>query len=240
MQDLPDFENLGINSGSPMREYHPRPGFEPIPAFDVAAPVTLQIEILRESYDEIMRVILDNEWEREEGLRIVLLSGLGYLDAKQRLGRIDKAEADGDPQGGRHVDRLVNDLASYHQQYSVMKFKAFKLYKVNQVLEFNISGLRETERMWEAWAARMRRQHSELQTEVIRLRSLMSEFKLDWDAPLSREVEAGLAPDVEQEVEPESERATAVLEPEPPILIYRESPRLTIWQRIKRFFAADY
>ena len=239
MQDLPDFENLGINSGSPMREYRPRPGLEPIPAFDVATAVTLQIDVLRETYDEIMRVILDNEWEREEGLRIVLLSGLGYLDAKERLEHLSPSSVAGDVESARHLDTLVNDLASYHQQYSVMKFKAFKLYKVNQVLEFNISGLRETERMWEAWAARMRKQHSELQTEVIRLRSLMSEFRLDWDAPLSREVEVGLAP-VQPETEPETEveQPSRVLEQEPPILMYCEK-RLTLWERIKRFFAAD-
>jgi hypothetical protein len=240
MQDLPDFENLGINSSSSMREYHSRPGLEPIPAFDVATSVTLQIEVLKETYDEIMRVLLENEWEREEGLRIMLLSGLGYLDAKERLAQINRAPGNADGESSRHLDTLVNDLASYHQQYSVMKFKAFKLYKVNQVLEFNISGLRETERMWEAWAARMRKQHSELQTEVIRLRALMSEFKLDWDAPLSREVEAGLAP-VVAEPEPQSEQPTVKLETEPPILMYREETRqLTIWERIKRFFAADY
>ncbi len=91
--------------------------------------------------------------------------------------------------------------------------------------------------MWEAWAARMRKQHSELQTEVIRLRSLMSEFRLDWDAPLSREVEAGLLPAVasEPEVEPSPPAPLPALEP--PILMYREDTRpLSLWERIKRYF----
>src|SRR5690349_10831741 len=106
MQDLPDFENLGINSGSPMREYHTRSGLEPIPAFDVATSVTLQIEVLKETYDEIMRVLLENEWEREEGLRIMLLSGLGYLDAKERLARINGEPRNGDSESARHLDTL--------------------------------------------------------------------------------------------------------------------------------------
>jgi len=237
MQDLPDFENLGYNSGSPMREYHPRQGLDPIPAFDVASSVTVQIDMLRETYDEVMRVIINNEWEREEGLRNVLLSGLGYLDAKERFGSLNDAAARAGGESANRLDNLVNDLASYHQQYSVMKFKAFKLYKVNQVLEFNISGLRETERIWEAWAARMRKQHSELQTEVIRLRSLMSEFKLDWDAPLSHEVEVGLLPGdiAEPGVAPSPPAPPPVLEA--PILMYREdSPPRSLWERIKRLF----
>jgi hypothetical protein len=74
------------------------------------------------------------------------------------------------------VDSLVQDLASYHSMYAVMKFKAFKMYKLNQTLEFNVAGLRATERMWEEWAERMRKEQSELRTEVLRLRSVMSEF----------------------------------------------------------------
>jgi hypothetical protein len=60
--------------------------------------------------------------------------------------------------------------------YAVMKFKAFKMYKLNQTLEFNVAGLRATERMWEEWAERMRREQTELRTELLRLRSVMSEF----------------------------------------------------------------
>jgi len=237
MQDLPDFENASFNSGSPMREYHPRPGVEPIPAFDATTSVTLQIEVMRETYEEIMRVVLDNEWEREDGLRNVLLSGLGYLDARERLASINRAATGGDPNVASRLDALVQDLASYHQQYSVMKFKAFKLYKVNQVLEFNISGLRETERMWEAWAARMRKQHSELQTEVIRLRSLMGEFKLDWDVPTEHSFEPHLP--AEQPLVEDVRLEAPVAAQDAAIVFYKEQPRISLWQRIKHFFAAD-
>lgn len=238
MPDFPDFENNGHDSGMSMHRLNSRPGLEPIPAFEAASSVPLQIEVLKETHDEIQRVILDNEWEGEEGLRTVLLAGLGYLDARQRVESINRAAFQGDHEAARQqMDQMVKDLASYHQQYSVMKFKAFKLYKVNQVLEFNISGLRATERMWEGWAARMRKQHAELQAEVLRLRSLMSEFQLDWDSPLSREVEAGLAPVPETELldftVPEAE--TQLLD-EP---AYPPFERPTLWQRIKRFFGGS-
>jgi hypothetical protein len=201
--------------------------------------VAVQVEVLLEDYDELQRVILDNEWEPDQGMRTVLLAGLGFLDARERLDKLNRSAVTGNIDTHEKIEALVNDLARYHQQYSVMKFKAFKLYKLNQVMEFNIAGLRETERMWETWAARMRRQHSELQAEVIRLRALMSEFKLDWDTPLSQDVEEGLHPHLlpdpvlgPDEDPSESDTSPGSLSPRP-----HAGP--TLWARIKRFLGLD-
>jgi hypothetical protein len=107
---------------------------------------------------------------------------------------------------------MVNELASYHSMYSVLKFKAFKLYKMNQSLDFNNSGLRAQEELWHEWAARMRRDKEELQAEVVRLRSLLSEFMLDWDSAGGPPLPPGLtaavkAPEVDQPQEaPASEK----------------------------------
>ena len=198
MQDFPDFESYLQDQGqsSHTRKRNVRSGIGPVPEFDRAATVTLEIEVLKETYDEILDAILANEWEREEGLRTVLLTGLGYLDAQLNANRSNKqaiANGEGDSIESMRMDPTTKELAAYHSMYSVMKFKAYKLYKANQTLEFNISGLRETERMWEGWADRMRREHSSLQAECIRLRSLMSEFKLDWDhAPVGELEVTGL------------------------------------------------
>jgi len=170
-----------------------RHGLEPVPEFDRAESVTVQIEILKESYDKLKDVIVANEWEQEEGLRTVLLNGLGYLESDLQVKGINEAAfAANQAEAAKRMDTLVKDLAAYHSMYSVMKYKAFKYYKVNQVLEFNISGLRATERMWEGWAERTRRQQAELQAENLRLRALMSEFKLDWDTGAGQEAPAAL------------------------------------------------
>ena len=181
MQDLPDIDNFLQDPGNHPDRRKPRSGIEPIPEFDRAETVTLEIEVLQETYDKLLEAIVANEWEREEGLRTVLFTGLGFLDGKLALDEINRGSVEGGEAGAQRIDDMIRDLAAYHSMYSVMKFKAFKLYKINQALEFNVSGLRATERMWEGWADRMRRQHSELQAECIRLRSLMSEFDLEWD-----------------------------------------------------------
>lgn len=158
-----------------------RPGLEPIPLFEAARTVKLEVEILEENYRELLALMRTNEWTSDEGLRTVFLAGLGFEMAKWHLDTIGALAHRNDPALLERVDTMVNELASYHSMYSVLKFKSFKLYKLNQVLEFNNSGLRAQEELWHEWAARMRRDKEELQAELIRLRSLLSEFKLDWD-----------------------------------------------------------
>ncbi|HVG00662.1 MAG TPA: hypothetical protein VND68_12555 [Chloroflexia bacterium] len=162
----------GDFSSKPARPARPR--VEPIPVLDAAEQVTVQIDLLREQYESIRRLSQANGWKEQEGLLTVLMSGVGYLDATLQVEGINRSEDEGEL--ARRVDSLVQDLASYHSMYAVMKFKAFKMYKLNQTLEFNVAGLRATERMWEEWAERMRREQTELRTEVLRLRSVMSEF----------------------------------------------------------------
>ena len=159
-----------------------RPGLEPIPMFEEANSVKLEVEILEESYRELLALMRVNEWSADEGLRTVFLAGLGFQTGQWHLDAIRALAGRDDPALTERVDTMVNELASYHSMYSVLKFKAFKLYKMNQSLDFNNSGLRAQEELWHEWAARMRRDKEELQAEVVRLRSLLSEFMLDWDS----------------------------------------------------------
>jgi hypothetical protein len=247
MQELPDFDSSLRDAGSRDRKYDQRPRTDALPEFERAQTVTLQIEVLRETYDDLLRTIVANEWEREEGLRTVLLTGLGYLDARLNLeglspDSVERSDAD----AVRRVDAMTRELAAYHSMYSVMKFKAFNLYKTNQALEFNVSGLRATDRMWEGWADRMRREHAQLQVECIRLRSLMSEFKLDWDQSIAYDTQA-----LEQLEQPhittpllpriltEGVARPEASHDEPPLPTPQAPPQPTLWEKIKAFFLSN-
>jgi hypothetical protein len=162
-------------SDFPPRQAKPaRPRVEPVPVLDAAEQVTVQIDLLREQFATLQRLCKAHGWKEQEGLLTVLMAGMGYLDASLQVDSINQI-TDSDELIHR-VNSLVQELASYHSMYAVMKFKAFKMYKLNQTLEFNVAGLRATETMWEEWAERMRKEQSELKTEVLRLRAVMSEF----------------------------------------------------------------
>jgi hypothetical protein len=236
MPDNFSLENPRFDPGQSPSEGNDRHSrrVEKIPVLDEADSVTLQIVLLKENYEELLKVVADNEWEEDEGFRTVLLSGLGYLSTKAKLDEVNRLAANGDAEAAKKVDVMVKELAAYHSMYSVMKFKAFKLYKVNQVLEFNVSGLRATERMWEGWANRMRRQHAAQQAELLRLRSLMSEFKLDWDPAVSGAVTAETEVEQAQEVSGESITEAALLpSPVPKV-------QLSFWERLKWLLTGDY
>jgi len=228
MPDNSSFENPRFDpSQFPGENDDRRPRrVEKIPVLDEADSATVQIDLLKEHYQELLTVIEANEWAEDEGFRTVLLSGLGYLSAKAKLDEVNRLATSGDPEAAKKMETMVKELAAYHSMYSVMKFKAFKLYKVNQVLEFNVSGLRATERMWEGWADRMRRQHAEQQSELLRLRSLMSEFKLDWDPAASEGPIRDAEPEPAQE--PLEEVATQG-QPQSPASV---TP-LSFWGRLK-------
>ena len=212
-----------------------RSGLERVPIFDEASAITLQIEILRESYDELLRVFEANEWPMDEGLTTMLLSGLGLQKGMVYLDEVKGMVARGDAHASQRVDDIVQELAAYHSMYSVMKFKAFKQYKLNHLLEFNNAGLRAQEQMWQEWAERMRTERDELSAEVIRLRSLMSEFKLDWEdsgaPPLPPGVFASLkVKELENQPPVEEEPEVHFTLPEPP------EERVSFLQRVKRLF----
>jgi hypothetical protein len=232
MPDNFSFENPRFDSGQyPIEGDDRRPRrVEKIPVLDEADSATLQIELLKENYQELLKVVADNEWAEDEGFRTVLLSGLGYLSARAKLDEVNRLAANGDAEAAKKMDAMVKELAAYHSMYSVMKFKAFKLYKVNQVLEFNVSGLRATERMWEGWADRMRRQHAAQQAELLRLRSLMSEFKLDWD-PAALETATATAT-AETEPEQAQERANEGATQVEPLVVV-PTTQLSFWGRLK-------
>ena len=215
-----------------------RPGLEPIPMFEEADSVKLEVEILEENYRELLALIKANEWSMDEGLRTVFLAGLGFQIGQRHLDAITALADLADPGLTNRVDVMVNELASYHSMYSVLKFKAFKLYKLNQALEFNNSGLRAQEDMWQEWAARMRRDKEELQAEIVRLRSLLAEFKLDWDSaggpPLPPGLAAAVAQPRPEQVATPSANTGAAGESD----IWRKTspPNPGFWARLRRFF----
>jgi hypothetical protein len=246
MPDFADSQSSPPGPAEQTRQPRLRPGLEPVPVFEAAESITVEIEILKESHEELLQVIRENEWDLDEGFRTLLLTGLGYQDAKLRLGQIEDEQAKRDAAGSIHIDLLVNDLATYHSMYSVMKFKAFKLYKVNQVLDFNISGLRATEELWEGWADVMRRQQAALQAELERLRAQLSEFEIDSvstpdgtnPASANAETEShALTADTAPMDPPSSAHDAAVesdLRPQP--AQSEPTPNLSLRERVRRFF----
>ncbi len=128
--------------------------------FSEAQIVTLEIKILKETYEEILKVIQRNGWEIEEGLRILLTLGSGYAQGRYFL------EAEDEQQ-----HRLAERLADLESVAAVMKFRAFTFMRDNQVLEMRSAALQNSVTGLEAVVQRLRLECEDLRAELERLRS---------------------------------------------------------------------
>jgi hypothetical protein len=128
--------------------------------FKDAEIVTLEIPILKETYDDILSVIERNGWEPDEGRRILLTLGLGYAQGQGLLQADDEERA-------RLAERL-NDLESVA---AVMKFRTFSFMRDNQVLEMRMNALENAKTGLEAVVYRLRPERDALKEEVDRLRA---------------------------------------------------------------------
>ena len=226
--------NSAQHDGGPVRDRGTR-SLQPEPILDAASVLTVSVEILKESYDEILQVARASGHGEDEAVRIVLLSGLGYEAGRLHLDGLNHAASLGTELSAARVDAMVNELAGYHSMYSVLKYKAFKLYKQNQRLEFNNAGLRAQEEMWNEWADRMRRERDTLNAEVLRLRSLLSEFTLDWQASGGPELPKGLVQAAQVPMEQIAQPVEAAEEaPEESPAVPAAEPQ-GLWARLLRF-----
>jgi len=128
--------------------------------FQGAEIVSLEIKVLKETYQDMLPVIQRNGWEVEEGLRILLTLGLGYAQGKRLLEADDKERA-------RLADRLIN----LESATAAMKFRTFSFMKDNQVLEMRMGALRTSVVGLEAVIQRIRPERDAFKEEVDRLRA---------------------------------------------------------------------
>jgi len=222
------------NDGSQVRDKRSS-ALERVQMLEVASAVTVNIEILRETYDEVLAVARASGYDEDEGVRAVFLSGLGYELGRLHLDALSREVDLGTELSAARVDAIVNDLAAYHSMYSVLKYKAFKLYKLNQRLEFNNAGLRAQEKMWNEWADRMRRERETLNGEVLRLRSILSEFQLDWEESGGPPLPPGLVQAAQLPPETEPERQEEIVTPGTEEVDDNESDDRGLWRRLLRY-----
>jgi len=143
--------------------------------FDDTRERVAQIPLLEETYQDILRLCQENEWEEEEGLRTVLTHGLGYLQGERELACINVDGAD----LAAELQAKVEELSSYQSMYAVMKFKAFKLLQVARTLEMNVAGLRGELDLCRSTIPHLREKIAQLEKENARLLERLIAFGVE-------------------------------------------------------------
>lgn len=122
--------------------------------FKDARAVKVEIEILEEQHQDLVRVCTRNKWSVREGYRVALTTGLGKL-------RADLLEGESEEQLG-----LTERLMHLESLYAVMKFNAFHLMKDNQTLELQNAALRNTVSALEGALRRVQDENSGLRIRL--------------------------------------------------------------------------
>jgi len=127
--------------------------------FAGAETVTLEIEVLKETYDDILAAIERNGWEPGEGLLTLLTLGLGYTQGERLLHADDEERS-----------HLIERLLNLESVAAVMKFRTFNFMCDNQVLEMRMGALQNTILGLQGLVQRLRSENEALKQEMERLR----------------------------------------------------------------------
>jgi hypothetical protein len=91
--------------------------------FADARTIDIKLTLLEDLWQDLQTLCAENGWSVEEGLRIVLGSGLAYLRRRSDEGSLEAKHA-------------YLDLSA---QYTVMKFRTFQFMQAAQVLDMKLN-----------------------------------------------------------------------------------------------------
>lgn len=148
--------------------------------FDGVTECRVSLPILDETYQELRRLIEENEWDEEEGLRIILTRGLAYLKGEAEISQLQSADSD----LAEDLNRIRRRLMEYESMYAVMKFTAFRLREIARTLELNVVGLRGENNLCHSTLRLLREEIARLKAENARLKGLVAEREVAMSAPL--------------------------------------------------------
>lgn len=124
------------------------------------------VSILEETYQEMMDIFRTQNWNEDEGLRIVMVHGLSTLKTQisDDNTSIDNSNL------SEQIEKLRRELAEYQAMYAAMKFKAFQFMQESKILELNIAGWRNVDNLYQSAMEKLRAEKEALKNELQELR----------------------------------------------------------------------
>jgi len=133
---------------------------------DQSEPVTLEITVASATAHEIERVIAENSWERDEGLRLILGSGLGYVKGEKTLKAVEAGTMT-----AQDLHKLVSRMMETESRMAVLRFRAFELERANQNWELSTGAIQNERMGLHGVVHRLREEIAALKAENAQLRA---------------------------------------------------------------------
>jgi len=129
-------------------------------------PVTFEITVASATAREIERVIAENGWERAEGLRLLLGSGLGYVKGEKILQAVESGTMT-----AQDLQTVVSRMMETESRLAVLRFRAFEMEKANQAWELSTGAIQNDRVGLRELAWHLRDEIAALKAENERLRA---------------------------------------------------------------------
>lgn len=152
------------------------PGFESLTDdfertfFEGDEQIHLQVTLMRETWETIRPVIEENGWKINDGLIILLTTGMAYLRAERALqvaqGIDDLSKED--------VRKLLERLAVIEARYASIKNFAFSIMRDHRTLEMRFTPLEIEHRAFKNMLWPLREENETLKKEVTRLKAALT------------------------------------------------------------------
>jgi len=129
--------------------------------FDGAQQVTIEVTLMRDTWESILEECEKHAWKQNEGLIVLLTTGMAFLRVQRAL------SVGGDVAGLRDEDvrRLLNRLVEIESRFAAIKNFAFDMMRDHRVMETQHVAIERTAVGYERLAARLREENLALRAE---------------------------------------------------------------------------
>jgi hypothetical protein len=133
--------------------------------FDGDEQVKVEVILMRETWDDLLKAIEENGWKQNEGLIILLTTGMAFLRAERALSV---------PQGtaglsSAEIKKLLDRLTVVEARYASIKNFAFDVMRDHRTLELRSAPMERENLALQNLVRPLRRENDALKAEVKRL-----------------------------------------------------------------------
>lgn len=134
--------------------------------FNEASQVTVTVTLMQDTWDDIQSLLDENDWEQNEGLLVLLTTGMAFLRAERALA----ASAGSAGPRDAEVRKLLKRLIGIESRFAAMKSFAFSMMRDHQAMELKYVAVERTGISNQALSDRLRAENEMLKAEIERLK----------------------------------------------------------------------
>jgi hypothetical protein len=152
--------------------------------FEGAEQVTAQVTLMHDTWESILKEFEDNGWKQNEGLIVLLTTGLAFLRAERALTIPESAAGMRDAE----VDKLIKRLIEIESRLAAMKNFAYDMMRDHRVMELQHEAIKLEANGYHRLAARLKEENLAFRAENEQLKYELKKYQSATDMSVAEPV----------------------------------------------------